>query len=292
LLPPAPFPYHDLWNAGSFYGSRGSRPIVLGLPGEAAPAEGDYIFILNPATAPQLVRTQNILDIAGRSEWITTVTGPGQGANVFLQGPPLPNAGLGVVQAAGGHGATVFYVGGDGGFTLWTWREGQSNWTEIVPAAADAGSVGTNIAVRFFVNPYQPNLIYILDSDHIKRSDDGGVTWVIDANLEVQLTWDGQIALSSDDGTSGLGDHFDLILTDMQFDPNNPMTRFAVGEGGVFLTIDGVNWTRLLHTSAMAGRPTNCCFDWVSDPFDPALYVGFAGRSIVKITDMLLTIIQ
>ena len=292
LLPPAPFPYHDLWNAGSFYGSRGSRPIVLGLPGEAAPAEGDCICILNPATAPQLVRTQNILDIANRSEWNTTATAAGQGSNVFLQGPPLPNARLGVVQAAGGHNATVFFVGGDGGFTLWTWKPGQPDWTTIVPAPSGGASVGANAAIRFFVCPYQPNLIYILDSDHVKRSDDGGVTWVIDANLEAQLTWGGQIALSTNDDTSGLQDHFDLILTDMQFDPNNPMTRFAVGEGGVFLTIDGVTWTRLLHTGAMAGRPTNCYFDWVSDPFDPALYVGFAGRSIVKITDMPLTIIQ
>jgi hypothetical protein len=291
LLPPSAT-YHDLWNAGSFYGSRGSRPIVLGLPGETAPAEGDYAFILNPATAPQLVRTQNILDIAARSEWMTTATGPGQGANVFLQGPPLPNAGLGVVQAAGGHAATVFFVGGDGGSTLWTWKAGQSNWTMIVPAPAAGASVAVNVAVRFFVSPYQPNLIYILDSDHVKRSEDGGATWTVDANLEAQLTWGGQIALSTNDGTSGLGDHFDLILTDMQFDPNNPRTRFAVGEGGVFLTIDGVTWTRLLHTGAMAGRPTNCYFDWISDPFDPALYVGFAGRSIVKLTDIPLTIIQ
>ena len=36
----------------------------------------------------------------------------------------------------------------------------------------------------------------------------------------------------------------------------------------------------------MRGRPTNCYFDWISEPSDPALYVGFAGRSIVKISDL------
>ena len=277
--------FHDLWNASSGYGSRGSRPIVPGLSGEAAPAQGDYIFILNPTIQPVLVRTQNILNIESRDEWVTTATGPGQGAHVFLQGPPLPNAGLGVVQAAGGHAATVFYVGGDGGLTLWTWRAGAPAWTKIVPAAATPGvSDGATFAVRFFVSPYQPNLIYILDANHVKRSDDGGQTWHVDVNLETQLTWSRKIAFSTNDNTSSVGDHFDLILTDMQFDPSNPRRRFAVGLGGAFMTDDGVNWVRLLHTGALAGRPANCCYDPVSNPSDPALYVAFAGRSVVKIS--------
>jgi photosystem II stability/assembly factor-like uncharacterized protein len=293
-------PSRDVWNANSFYGERGSRPIVLGLPGEDAPTQGDYIFILNPSLPqPVLVRTQNIFDIATRDEWITTATGPGQGANVYLQGPPLQNPhqniNLGVVQASGGHAATVFYVGGDN--TLWTWTEGAANWSQLVPALPILNrSVGANIAVRFFVSPYQPNLIYILDHDlfsgHVKRSDDGGQTWNIDTSLETQLTWNHQIAISSNDDQGGIGEHFDLVLTDMQFDPNNPLVRFAIGLGGVFLTIDGVNWTRLLHTGALSGRPSSCYYDWISDPFDPALYVSFAGRSLMKITDLLLSPIE
>jgi hypothetical protein len=286
LLPPSE-PFHDLWNASSGYGSRGSRPIVLGLASETPPAQGDYVFVLNPTIQPVVVRTQNILNIASRDEWITTATGPGQGANVFLQGPPLPNAGLGVVQASGGHAATVFYVGGDGGFTLWTWRAGAAAWTKLVPAAAKPNvSDGAGVAVRFFVNPYQPNLIYILDSSHVKRSDDGGQSWHVDVSLETQLTWGHTIAFSSNDGSSSLGDHFDLILTDMQFDPSNPRRRFAVGLGGAFMTNDGVNWVRLLHTGALAGRPANGYYDCVSNPSDPALYVSFAGRGIVRITEL------
>ena len=76
---------------------------------------------------PVLVRTQNILDIVHRIDWVTSATAPGQGANVYLQGPPLPLANLGIVQASGGHAATVFYVGGcgiGGNGTLWTWTEG------------------------------------------------------------------------------------------------------------------------------------------------------------------------
>lgn len=287
LLPPDAT-FRDFWNADTSYGSRGSRPVVLGLPGEIPPIQGDYIFILDPSNAPVLVRTQDILEIVDRNEWITTATAPGQGAKVYLQGPPLPYAGLGLVQASGGHVATVFYVGGDN--TLWSWKQGAGRWKQIVPANPIANrSVGADTAVRFFVSPYQPNLIYILDFDHVKRSDDGGQTWNVDTNLETQLTWNNKVPISGSDDSSGLGDHFDLILTDMQFDPNHPLLRFAVGLGGAFVTIDGINWTRLLHTGALTGRPANCYYDWISVPWNPSLYVAFAGRSVVKITDMPLS---
>ena len=52
------------------------------------------------------------------------------------------------------------------------------------------------------------------------------------------------------------------------------------------MTTDGATWQRLLDTGAMRGLPTNCYFDWSSAPSDPSLYVGFAGRSIVKISDL------
>ena len=277
LQPPSE-PFRPLWNASSFFCSQGSRPIVRSLPGQDIPEQGDYVFILDPTAQPQLVRTQNILDIVGRNEWITTATGPGEGADVFRQGPPLPSANLGIVQAAGGHDAPLFLVGGDG--TLWSWTAGQASWLQLVPGG------GAAEAVRFFVDPYRPNLVYLLDTDHVRRSTDGGRTWKVDQGLERQLTWNGQLAISSNDDSSGVGDHFDLVLTDMQFDPANPLVRFAVGEGGAFGTADGVHWTRLLHAGALCGRPANCFYDQVTDPFDPALYVSFAGRSVVKITDL------
>ena len=277
LLPESE-PNKPLWNASSSFCSRGSRPIVLGLPTEDAPKQGDYVFILDPTAQPVLVRTHNILDIGSRDEWITTAAGPGQGANVFRQGPPLPRPNLAVVQASGGHAAPVFVVGGDG--TLWSWTEGRASWMQLVPGG------GASQAVRFFVDPYRPNLVYLLDTDHVKRSTDGGRTWDVDQELEKQLTWNGQISISSNDNSSGIGDFFDLVLTDMQFDPTNPLVRFALGEGGAFGTADGVHWTRLLHSGALSGRPANGFYDQVTDPFNPALYVSFAGRSVLKITDL------
>jgi len=73
----------------------------------------------------------------------------------------------------------------------------------------------------------------------------------------------------------------------MQFDPHDPGRRFAVDLGGAFMTGDRVNWVRLLDTGALRGRPSNCYFDWISQPSDPALYVSFAGRSIVKISGLI-----
>ena len=86
----------NTWNGSSFYGARDFRPVVLGGLGEDAPDQGDYGFVVNPVSSqPVVVRMQNIFDIKHRFEWVTSATGPGQGANVYLQGPPLPEAHLG-----------------------------------------------------------------------------------------------------------------------------------------------------------------------------------------------------
>lgn len=57
------------------------------------------------------------------------------------------------------------------------------------------------------------------------------------------------------------------------------------------MTIDGVNWTRLLHTAALSGRPSNCYLDTFYEAA-AVLYVAFAGLSIVKISDLPLAIIE
>jgi hypothetical protein len=93
----------------------------------------------------------------------------------------------------------------------------------------------------------------------------------VDQNLETQLTWNKQIPISTNDD-----------LTDMQFDPNLFAARFAIGAGGAFMTIDRINWTRLLHTA----RPSSL------SEATATFYVAFAGRSLVKIPNLLLYVIQ
>lgn len=191
---------------------------------------------------------------------------------VVQQGPVLPSVDLGVLQASGGHTQTVFYVGGNTDQELWKWTEGMPNWERLVPR----GNVTS--ARRFFVDPYRPNLIYVLDQKHIWRSEDGGHTWQVDASLQQQLTCDKLIPIERQPA-----DLIDVVLQDMQFDPYLSLTRIAVGIGGVFFTNDGVNWIRLMDTAALPGRPTNSYYDWVSNPCERNVYVGLSGRSVVKI---------
>jgi hypothetical protein len=86
------------------------------------------------------------------------------------------------VLASGGHTQTVFYVGGNTAQELWKWTEGMLNWERIVPG----GNVTS--ARRFFVDPYRPNLIYVLDKKKVWRSEDGGQTWQADSSLQQPIT--------------------------------------------------------------------------------------------------------
>ena len=74
-------------------------------------------------------------------------------------GPFLPDPSIGVVQASGGHEGTVFYVGGNMSKRLWKWTEGMAAWQQLIPGG------GANQAKRFFVNPYDPNLLYVIDGE-------------------------------------------------------------------------------------------------------------------------------
>ena len=100
-------------------------------------------------------------------------------------------------------------------------------------------------------------------SQHVMRSDDGGSTWQIDQDLEQQLTCGGRIPVTRNEDDDGMGDHLDVVLTDMQFDRLDPNHRFAVGLGGAFMTRDGASWERLLDTGALRGRLSNCYLDWI-----------------------------
>jgi hypothetical protein len=199
--------------------------------------------------------------------------GLGKSGPIEQVGPFLPDPGIGVVQASGGREGTVFYVCNTMAKRLWKWTDGMAAWQQLVPGA------GVGQAKRFFVNPYDPNLLYVIDDTRIKRSDDGGTTWQVDESLERMVMCNGRIPANRDE----VSDTTQVVLSDMQFDPFDARRRFAVGLAGAFMTTDGVNWERLLDTGAMRGLPTNCFFDQFSVPSDPSLYVGFAGRGIVKI---------
>ena len=149
---------------------------------------------------------------------------------VEQQGPFLPSADAGVVQASGGHTGTVFYLGDTGALKLWKWTDGMASWQQLVPGG------GASQARRFFVNPYVPSMIYLLDQQNVMRSDDGSLNWQVEANLEQQLTCGGRIPKDRTEN-DGPGDLLGPILADMQFDPFDAQRRFAVGLGGAFWTL-------------------------------------------------------
>ena len=134
----------------------------------------------------------------------------------------------------------------------------------------------------FLVDPYRPNRLYVLDTNHVWRSQDGGMNWKVEASLERNLTENGAFPfLAVDDGSAQ-----PVLLRDMSFDPDNPLYRFAVGPAGVFYTRDGANWDHLLLSSASAIQPSNLFYDKVTDFCSRSLYVATTGRGLLRLSPL------
>jgi uncharacterized repeat protein (TIGR01451 family) len=280
-----PFPsgFEYAFEPGVPITKQGYRPIILtlgGFEGEEALPDGDYIFIRRITdTKRVLLRTTKISQIKKAEDWDSI---PEQ------QGPDLVGDlnNVYVVQAAGGHKSPVFYVG-DPGLSNRLWRcgsecrNGMGGWQQIVPARDGSAT----IARRFFANPYNSNEIYIIDQDAIRHSLDGGKHWMEDLNLDRLVTE--RASFSYDIGRSLAWIGESAVINDMTFDPGEAGTRFAVGNAGVFFSLDGNRWGRLLSTTALPGYPIGAYFDPGSQlPGDltRALYVAFNGRGIVRIS--------
>jgi hypothetical protein len=268
----------------SFY-NVGYRPLIMTVAGQPAPEEPDLIVIRYTPTEALLLRTRRIKSITSQSHWDTSATADGPGVRVFRQGPPLPSPNVTAVQASGGHEDPTYYAGDvddpldpfndiQGQGRLWKWTAGMAAWQQVVPA----GPPGPRVAQRFFVDPYGPFVLYVLGDDGMWRSTDGGVTWVVDTELESALTESGAFPIAATfDGNPG-----QALLRDMQFDPVRFGTRFAVGPAGVFQTVDGVKWTTLLSAAASACRPMNAVYDFASCL--RALYVATSNRGLLRLS--------
>ncbi len=290
------------WSAVSNFWNVGYRPLVLTGAAEQPRPDGDFIVIRYLTDSALLLRTTSPSSIATAADWATGATSEADGAVSFQVGPPLPLKTIAAAQASGGHDATVFYVGDPADFThgderpgtlrLWKWAAGMPAWKQMVPlpvgpAVAPAGPAGLvpplpppgvrpSIARRFFVDPFRPDLLYVLGNDHVYRSQDGGTTWVVDASLEFHLTAAGAYPFNIPYDTTPQ----DALLRDMQFDAHRPGLRFAVGPAGVFFTQDGTNWRTLLNAIARGFRATSLAYDDRS--CDRALYVGTSNRGLLR----------
>ena len=287
LGPPAPAGQRWAWNAVSWWFNLGYRPLVLSLHGETPRPDGDLVTIRFFADKSVLLRTTAISQITSAEDWTTSATDEGPGVKVFQQGPTLPDRNISVVQASGGHSSPVYYVGDPdltfgGQQRLWKWTRGMPAWQLLVPGNTAPATAEPQIAQRFYVDPYRPNRIYLLDKSRVRRSENGGVTWVVDTSLEQVLTESGAFPfVSVDDGSAQ-----PVLLRDMNFDPDNPNYRFAAGPAGVFCTTDGTNWRHLLLSSASAIQPTNLTYDKVSDFCNRALYVATSNRGVLRLSPL------
>jgi hypothetical protein len=265
------------WNCVSSSTEVGYRPLILTLPGETPEPGGDFIAIRITDTDRHLVRSTNVAGVTAASDWDSTATSAGVFVNVFQQGPAFPAGAMQIVQASGGHTHPTFYIGDTVG--LWKWTSGMPGWLQMVPATG-----GPQKAVRFYVDPYRPERIYLIDSDHAWRSGDGGNKWTKDTKLEAALTENGAFPMVTPSINNPGRTPFEAQLQDFAFDPNDARTMFAAGPVGVFMMSDGVNWNVLASAASLSSRVMSLLLDTISDPTTRILYVATPYRGLLKIT--------
>ncbi len=276
---PPPLPNDERgWNVVSSYYNLGYRPLIYTLSGQQPQPNGDFITLRFTETQSILLRTKMLGSVDSPSDWVNVSADEEPGVKVFQEGPELP-AGVGVVQASGGHESPVYYAGDPNGLQrLWKWTKGMNQWQQLIPGPITNGTPLPSIARRFFVDPYRPNVIYIVDRNNVRRSDDGGSKWVLDTRLQNALTENSAFPIAiPDDGNPG-----EALLRDLIFDPIYPEYRFAIGPAGVFYTLDGANWHHFILTSAMPMRPNNATYD----PCERALYVATNNRGILRFSPL------
>jgi hypothetical protein len=259
----------------------GYRPLVLTRAGEAPLPGGDFVTIVvsNDGASAQLLRSTKLRQVTSANDWITSATSDGSSTKVFRQGPTLPNPNVSVVQSE-----------------RWARRADVSSSvirTRVTARASGRGRAGKPVGAW----SYQPartdrrrlvgfsstrtgrRRLYVLVTDRVWRSDNGGGTWLIDTALETQLTEGGAfpVGLTSESSSA------QVLLRDMVFDPDDPKWRVAIGPAGIFLTLDGVNWRHLLVSSAAGFRPNNAVYDKVSTPCARMLYVSTSNRGVLRL---------
>ena len=280
---PTPFPLvngfrEDAWTSVSFYVFRGYRPLILTRTGEAPIADLDFVTIRTlPDQTRVVLRTTKMTTIAQSTDWDTTATADGPGVAVFQQGPVLPTNNVSIVQASGGHASPTIYVRDPGAGRLWKWTAGMAAWQEITYA----GPTGPMFAAAFFVDPYRPDTLYIVDSRNgaIYRSNNGGASAIKDDALTAAVTENGAFKVPLDDSfydTEG-------IINDMLFDPDDPARRFVVAYTGAYFTVDGLRWGRMMSTTALPQHTQMAMLDTVSDACNHALYIATGGRGMLRL---------
>ncbi len=254
--------------SNQFYGlgdaTTPSRPVIQTLSSELGTnfPHNDVAMVAccttsasNPAGVATLIRTND----------------PGNPAAARVVGT-LPR-GNWVVQSSGGHTNTVYFIWNTMSKTL-RQRDSGGNEVTILPASGAAS------AARYFVNPYDPTEIYIVESspgvdsaghrtrEGVKRWVGGH--WAVDAALTTAATNNRKF-------TMGCSSFPSCLINDMIFVPGE-QTRFIAGKAGVFYSLDGRTWRRLFTTEEIPSVPSALAFD----KYARSLYVGLNGRGMIR----------
>ncbi|MEP7266639.1 MAG: hypothetical protein ABI844_03355 [Saprospiraceae bacterium] len=260
-------------NLVSFYAIKGYRPIIQTLSNEIPPADLDFVMIrLNAQNKRVLLRAPEVTNITEDSDWFNTALASEVGPELPFASAPKCGDNLlcsPVVQTAGGHRDPTFFVSLPGtADTIWKWKNGMKNWTPIYPNNdRTAGRL-----IRFFVNPFNPNLMYVIDLSGIRRSDNGGASWVLDNILDSLVSENKTFKYNGDNS----------LIQDIAFSRDQPNIRFVIANSGVYMATNNFDWRRLMNSTAMPSNPFAGSFDDISDQCDRSLYVATNGRGILK----------
>jgi hypothetical protein len=241
----------------------GYRPLVMTLATEAPPPDGDVVAVEQSLDGTaHVLRTTRIRSIGSLDDWHDA-------SKAQQVGPTMPPGAV-VVQATGGHADPVMFVANRFG-SVWRLDAAETSWEQIVPASP-AGSAAVGLALSWFVDPYDPDVVYVLDLQGVKLSVDGGASWFLDRELTTAVTGAGKLTISAS------------LLQNMVFSRGERQTAFAMGTAGVACTNNsGVTWFPVLNSVARPGRPESAFFDPLSDQSDRSVYVECEGRSLLRV---------
>ncbi|HXT16827.1 MAG TPA: hypothetical protein VN706_14405 [Gemmatimonadaceae bacterium] len=188
------------------------------------------------------------------------------------------------VGVSGGHVSPVYFVLTTDGRVI----RGRSNSVGLV-TTWETISPSTMTAQSLWVNPYDPQEIWVTATHDIESTRDGGLHW----NAETHLT-----AIATANGTQRFTcRQYFCPLQQVLFVHTEPDVRIAVlhPRGLAFSRDRGLHWTPIERLRGLNGLHVDSLADVHAWPqsawYDPApqtngwtsLYVAFGGRSVIRL---------
>jgi hypothetical protein len=217
-------------------------------------------------------------------------------------GVPLGFARVGAVAAGGGHRAPTVYLLSalmdrecrplpDGGdlykATVDPTTGALAAPFQKLPRRSDRGAPNYALARNLFVDPYNPDHVYITDGNtggSIRSSADGGASWKQEIELEEVASRGGEFRLECGFPNCDDDDVFGRTcpLSQVVFVRDRPSWRFAIlHPGGVAFSRDGgAHWIPLPEVTSVIDRPFA---GWFDDSRFAALFVSLRGHGVIQI---------